>query len=341
MAMIRSKAAASAIVGIYYLLLFVFIMGCLYYGQSLLIPLTLAALFAFLLSPLVTRIERWLGRVFSIMLVVLSFLFITGMISYVLTNQLIEFSNKLPTYRGNIESKLNYFHLREDNGFIQVLDTVAKWKNHLPNPVNPDLQNAGGKEVNAPTPVKVVESSSLDLTMLIKIFISSTVNILESTGLIFILVIFMLFNREDLRGRVIRLIGPRRISSTTRAIDDASQRISQFLFMKLLINLAYGFIIAIGLYFIGIPNAILWGGLAALLRFIPYLGAWISALIPCILSLAISPNWITPLLTIGLFGALDIVVANVIEPLFFSAGTGISSLALIVSAVFWTLLWGR
>jgi methylmalonyl-CoA mutase cobalamin-binding subunit len=163
---------------------------------------------------------------------------------------------------------------------------------------------------------------------------------LGTAGLVLLLVIFMLLKREDLRSRLIRLIGQGRISATTRAMDDAGDRVSRYLLMQFVVNVTYGIPVAIGLYFIGVPNAVLWGACAVVLRFIPYVGPWIGAAIPIALSLAVSPGWIPPLLTIGLFVVLELLSNNVMEPWLYGSSTGVSPMALILAAVCWTWLWG-
>jgi hypothetical protein len=150
----------------------------------------------------------------------------------------------------------------------------------------------------------------------------------------------MLLNRVDLKARIIRLIGRGRISATTLALEDAGQRISHYLLTELIINFSFGSILTFGLYLIGIPNAILWGILLMVLRFIPYIGTWIAASIPVILSVIVSPSWLVPLFTVGLYLVLDLICTNFLEPWLYGARTGISSTALILAAVFWTLLWG-
>ena len=155
-----------------------------------------------------------------------------------------------------------------------------------------------------------------------------------------LLVIFMLLRREDLRRRLIRLIGKGHISATTHAMEDAGARVFRYLLMQLVVNVSYGIPVAIGLYFIGVPNAVLWGAFAAVLRFIPYIGPWIGAAIPIALSLAVSPSWTMPLLTIGLFVVLELLSNNLMEPWLYSSSTGVTPIALIVAAVFWTWLWG-
>ena len=155
-----------------------------------------------------------------------------------------------------------------------------------------------------------------------------------------LLVIFMLLKREDLRGRLIRLVGQGRISTTTRAMEDAGRRVSRYLSTQFLVNTCYGICVAIGLQFIGVPNAALWGVLAGVLRFIPYVGPWAGAVLPVVLSFAISSSWFTPLMTIALFIVLEAIASNVVEPWVYGANTGVSPIALIISAVFWTWLWG-
>ena len=150
----------------------------------------------------------------------------------------------------------------------------------------------------------------------------------------------MLLKREDLRGRMIRLIGQGRISATTRAMDDAGSRVARYLTTLLLVNVGFGSCIAIGLYFIGVPNAALWGAFAAIMRFVPYVGVWIAAAVPVLISFAVSTSWLSPLLTLGLFIVLELINFNALEPWLYGSRTGVSSVALIIAAVFWTWLWG-
>ena len=160
-------------------------------------------------------------------------------------------------------------------------------------------------------PVQVVETSEANPLQLLQVIISPLLGPLGTTGLVILLVIFMLLKREDLRSRLIRLIGQGRISATTRAMDDAGQRVSRYLLMQFVVNVTYGTAVAIGLFFIGVPNAILWGAFATVLRFIPYIGPWIAAAFPVILSLAVSPSWMMPLLTLGLFVLLELICSNI------------------------------
>jgi methylmalonyl-CoA mutase cobalamin-binding subunit len=187
--------------------------------------------------------------------------------------------------------------------------------------------------------VKVIEGRSA-IPQLMQETLSAILSPLGTAALVLLLVIFMLLKREDLRGRLIRLVGQGRISTTTRAMEDAGRRVSRYLSTQFLVNTCYGVCVAVGLQFIGVPNAVLWGVLAAVLRFIPYVGPWVGAFLPVLLSFAISSSWFTPLMTIALFIVLEAIVSNFIEPWLYGANTGVSPIALIISAVFWTWLWG-
>jgi hypothetical protein len=196
---------------------------------------------------------------------------------------------------------------------------------------------------HAPPPTvqaQLAERSKTNSFELLQLIIAPLLGPLGMASLVLLLVIFMLLDREDLRSRIIRLIGQGRISATTRAMDDAGHRVARYLLMQLVVNVTYGIPVAVGLYFIGVPNAMLWGAFATVLRFIPYVGPWIAAAFPIILSLAVSDSWWSPLLTIGLFVVLELLSNNVMEPWLYGKYTGVAPLALIVAAVFWTWLWG-
>ncbi len=163
---------------------------------------------------------------------------------------------------------------------------------------------------------------------------------LGSAGIVIILVVFFLVRREDLRDRFIRLVGKGQVTVTTQMLEDAATRVSRYLSMLFLINVTFGIAVGIGLYLIGVPNAILWGILAATLRFVPYIGPWIAAAAPIGLAMAISTGWLAPILTLGLFVVLELFCGNVLEPWLYGKGTGVSAVAVLVAAVFWTWLWG-
>jgi len=340
--------ATDALVGIWTVLLTSFIIGLLYFGRELLIPLALSALLTFLLAPLVTRIERWIGRIAAVLLVVALIFTGLGAAGWMLTRQFVDLAAKLPEYKGNIIAKMQAFKTPKGGVFTKFSETVEELKKELPGgsaPAAPTKTQEPGKPETAVAsppamPVRVVETSKANPLQMLELFIAPLLGPLGVAALVLVLVIFMLLQREDMRSRLIRLIGQGRISATSRAMDDAGHRVSRYLLMQLLVNVTYGVPVAVGLYFIGVPNAMLWGAFAIVLRFIPYIGPWVAAAFPIALSLATSPGWMAPVLTIGLFVVLEILSNNVMEPWLYGSSTGISPIALIVAAVFWTWLWG-
>lgn len=346
-------AATDALVGLWTVALTAFVIAALYFGRDLLIPLALAALLTFLLSPLVTRLERWLGRIVAVLLVVALIFSALGGAGWILTRQLVDLATKLPEYKGNITQKLHAFRTPKGGTFTKLSQTVDELKQELPGgsaPETPVVTKEPGKPETAiaspPNPlpktvaVQMVETSKGNPFELVQTIITPLLGPLGTAALVLVLVICMLFQREDLRNRLIRLVGQGRIGATTRALDDASDRVSRYLRMQLLVNITYGLCIGIGLYFIGVPNAALWGALSIVLRFIPYIGPWVATILPTLLALAISPGWTMPVLTVTLFGGIELILNNVLEPLLYGKNTGVSSMALIVAAVFWTWLWG-
>src|SRR4030095_151578 len=314
--------------------------------------LALSALLTFLLSPLVTRIERWIGRIAAVLVMVALIFAGFGAAGWMLTRQLVDLAMKLPEYKGNIITKMHAFELPKGGVFTKLSQTVDELKQELPGgtaqaaptitqePGKPETAVASPPHALSAVPVQRGETSDASPFELVKLIIAPLLGPLGTAALVLVLVIFMLLQREDLRSRLIRLIGQGRISATTRAMDDAGHRVSRYLLMQLLVNVTYGTVIAIGLYFIGVPNAVLWGAFGTVLRFIPYIGPWVATILPTLLSLAISPHWTMPILTLALFAGLELLLNNVMEPLLYGAHTGVSSIALIVAAVFWTCLWG-
>ena len=340
--------SADALVGLWTVALTAFIVAALYIARDLLIPLSLAALLTFLLSPLVSALERWLGRICAVLLVVLLIFTGLGAAGWVLTRQLVDLATKLPDYKENISLKLKSIQTPSGGAFTKLSETVEELKQELPGgeaPIVSQVPNKPGttqavKPEATPTAVRVLETTRANPFELVQLIIAPILGPLGTGALVLLLVICMLLQREDLRSRLIRLIGQGRISTTTRAMDDAGARVSRYLLMQLVVNVAYGIPVAVGLGFIGVPNAILWGAFATILRFIPYVGPWIAAAFPITLSLAVSPGWMMPLLTIGLFVVLELLSNNVMEPWLYGSSTGVSPIALIVAAVFWTWLWG-
>jgi predicted PurR-regulated permease PerM/GAF domain-containing protein len=348
------NASTAALVGIWMILLTAFVVTILYVGRQLLIPLALAAMLTFLLAPLVGYIERWIGRIAAVLIVVAMLFGVFGGAGWLLTRQLVDLAAKLPDYQTNIDNRLNAIRLPTGGAFGRFSQSVSELQKQSPDSLEPPANATGpvpetkatttarSRNVPAaqqPMPVRIVESQSR-LPQILQTTATGLLGPLGTAGLVSLLVIFMLLKREDLRGRMIRLIGQGRISATTRAMDDAGSRVARYLTMLLLVNVGFGSCIAIGLYFIGVPNAALWGAFAAIMRFVPYVGVWIAAAVPVLISFAVSTSWLSPLLTLGLFVLLELINFNALEPWLYGSSTGVSSVALIIAAVFWTWLWG-
>jgi predicted PurR-regulated permease PerM len=346
--------STAALVAIWMILLTAFVVTILYVGRQLLIPLALAAMLTFLLAPLVGYIERWIGRIAAVLIVVAMLCSVVGGAGWLLTRQLIDLAAKLPDYQTNIDNKLHAIRLPTGGAFGRFSHSVSELQKQLPDSLEPPASATGPvpetkattatRSLNVPAgqqpmPVRIVDSQSR-FPQILQTTATGLMGPFGTAGLVSLLVIFMLLKREDLRGRIIRLIGQGRISATTRAMDDAGTRVARYLTMLLLVNVSFGLCIAIGLYFIGVPNAALWGAFAAIMRFVPYVGVWIAAAFPILISFAVSTSWLSPLLTLGLFIVLELINFNALEPWLYGSSTGVSPIALIIAAVFWTWLWG-
>jgi predicted PurR-regulated permease PerM len=313
----------------------------LYFARELLIPLAFALTLAFLLGPAVERLERIrLPRLPAIALVgAVACVLLCG-VGYVVARQLLHVAQTLPVYRVALQKKIASVHSPTERSIEKAFDTVSDIAADLAAgaaPATPILwPNAPNQP---PQPVRIVDPDRSQ----IKDAGQMALTILRPVGTIGIVIVFtiyMLLKREELRNRLLLLAGMGHISLMTQALQDAATRISQYLVMQLAVNAAYGFCFGAGLFFIGVPDATLWGVLAALLRIIPYVGTATSLILPLIVSFAISETWWPPLLVLGLFLVLELSVTNFIEPWLYGSRTGISSLALLAMAIFWALLWG-
>jgi predicted PurR-regulated permease PerM len=311
--------------------------GALYLAKGVLVPLTLAVLLSFLLSPVCDRLERWrFGRIPAVLVTALLAFTMLGVVAWMAVVQMTNLAPKMPEYQNNIQAKL---HSTNDyvGGLLSKMTRTTE--NQAPNPS--PLEQAEGPQSRDERPysVRVITTPPSPVQVITGMF-GTLLDVLGSTGIVIVLVVFFLVRREDLRDRFIRLVGKGDVTVTTQAIEDAATRVSRYLSMQLVLNVTFGMAVALGLYLIGVPSAILWGILGATLRFIPYIGAWIAAAVPIGLSLAISTGWVAPMLTVGLFSALELFIGNVMEPWLYGKNTGVSPVAVLVAAVFWTWLWG-
>lgn len=319
------------------LLSVVLVVAVLYFAREILIPVALAVLFAFLLAPLVTRLRRWgLWRVPSVLLVVSLAFVVLAIIGTVVTFQLTDLGRKMPEYQHNVHQKLQ--SLRDSsNGLMGHFTRLMHNLNAELRPQNPPQQSAPGDQKPVPVEIKQGDISPLE-------FVPKILGSLFGFGItvlmVVVFVIFMLLQQEDLRDRVIRLVGWRQLNLTTKALDEAGQRVSRYLLAQLVVNAAFGVPAGIALYFLGVPNPVLWGVLAALLRYIPYLGIWVASFMPAAVVFAIDPGWIKPLAVFGIYGGIDLFMYNFVEPYVYGNTTGLTPLAILVAAVFWAWLWG-
>ena len=301
----------------------------LYWLQAVLVPLALAVLLTFMLSPVVSFLQRrGLGRVPAVLVTVLLALSILGGIGWTLTRQLVTLADELPRYSQNIHRRSRTFA-----GSARAAPS-RRCRRAVADVVG-EIQKTDTSSAARQKPVAVfLEPPSL------LIHLPNLLHALASAGVVTVLVIFMLLERLELRDRVILLIGYRRMTATTRALDEAGERITRYLLMQSIINGSFGVAVGLGLFLIGVPYAVIWGALAAALRFIPYVGAFVSALLPLALSLAVFPGWLQPALVVGLFLVLELVTGMVMEPWLYGQSAGVSQVALLIAVIFWSWLWG-
>lgn len=307
--------------------------AALYWTRALIIPIVLAVLLTLILGPMVNWLQRrGVGRVLAVLLVVSLACLILGTILAVVLLQTKRLALMLPEYKTVIAQKLvDLRDIAPGSWLDEVGDAVQEIRTKIKE-VEPTVKEGSASE---PIPVTLAPSPwSLFLSA------GSAVDVFISAGLVVVLVIFMLIRREDLRTRLIRLFGDGNLIRMTRALDDAAACISRYLLMQFLVNASYGFVLGAGLFVLGVPYSALWGFLAAVLRYVPYLGAWIGAAFPIAISAAVMPNWTAPLLVIAFIVILELVVSNFVEPVVFGRSLGISEVALLISAAFWTWLWG-
>ena len=320
------------------LISFAVICAALYLGQAVLVPLVLAALLTFLLSPLVTRLDRLrVPRVVGVLLVMTLVGGVIGGFGYVVGGQLSSFATELPTHRQNIRTKIREVVAFTRGGAIEnVQDTIEDIS---------DVVEDGGEP--APRGESSATTSPCGSPSISRRRCSATrdgsaplFGAVGTFGLTLLLAIFMLINREDLRDRLVSLSGGPSLAVATKAFADAGARISRYLLMQFIVNATMGLAVGVGLYFIGVPYAAFWGLTAGVLRYLPYVGPWIAALLPITVSLVTAPGWQQVALVVGLFVVLELLSNNVMEPLLYGHSVGLSSLAVIVAAIFWTWLWG-
>ncbi|MBR0951995.1 AI-2E family transporter [Bradyrhizobium canariense] len=330
-------------------ILAVIIVAMLYFGREIFVPIALAILLSFVLAPPVLILQRiHVPRglaVVSVALLAFAFIFAMGSL---LATQLTQLAEDLPRYQSTISEKIQSFRdTRAGRGTLErASDMLKDLSKEIDRPkdsgsargphsmVNP---SASGSPVPVPVEVRQPDPGALES---LRTLISPLVHPLATTGIIIIFVVFILLQREDLRNRLIRLAGSYDLQRTTAALDDAARRLSRLFLTQIILNSAFGVVIGLGLWVIGTPSAIVWGILATVLRFVPYIGAVIAAAFPLALAVAVDPGWSMLLWTLALFLTVEPVVGHVIEPMVYGHSTGLSPVAVVAAATFWTALWG-
>ena len=311
-------------------------------GQEIFVPLALSLLLTFTLAPIVSFLRKqYVPKIAAVILTVASAFVVIAAFSFVVAGQVATLAENIPTYQRNIVEKVHALsQAGSGNGVFEHLSKIVER-------VGAEMQTrAAESQVEAssettrrePMPVEIVTRSK-PIETLVNVIVP-LIRPFATAGLIIVLVIFMLLEREDLRDRFIRLVGLGDLHRTTAALQDAGSRVGKYLLMQLVVNALYAVPITIGLWFLGIPNAILWGLLTLVLRFVPYIGPVIGMILPLFLALAISPGWSLVAWVAALFITIELISNNVIEPWLYGSHTGLSPLAIIISAIFWSWLWG-
>ncbi len=321
------------------------VIAVLYLAREILIPLALAITLTLVLTPAVGWLQKLHIRRFpGALLVILVSMAAVGGISYVIFNQVVQVATELPSYQQNIDNKIRALRMRDTGALSRAAKSVEKLGKDIDTVAETPATAPSGRTARVstpanPLPVQVIEappSALVYLRDLTRPFLGP----LAVLGIVLVFTLYLLVEESDLRNRLFRLAGMSRLNVMTQALDDATKRVSHYLMLQFLVNAAFGTLCGVGLYLIGVPYAALWGTVAALFRIIPYIGSVVAGLLPLVLSLAVFDNWLQPLLVFVLFTTLEVITANLLEPRLYGAHTGISSLALLLTTVFWAALWG-
>ncbi|TCP87769.1 putative PurR-regulated permease PerM [Rhizobium sp. PP-CC-2G-626] len=312
-------------------------------GQEIFVPLALSLLLTFTLAPIVSFLRRRsVPKIAAVMIAVASAFCAIALFSVVVASQVSNLAQNIPAYQRNIVVKVQTLaQAGSGDGIMKHLSGIVERVGEEIQTRAVESQEDAAAAVptsREPMPVEIVTRSNPIQTL--GNFILPLISPFATAGLVIVLVIFMLLEREDLRDRFIRLVGLNDLHRTTEALQDAGKRVGKYLLMQLVVNALYAFPITIGLWILGIPNAILWGLLTLVLRFVPYIGPVIGMILPLFLALAIAPGWSLVLWVGALFLTTELISNNVVEPWLYGSHTGLSPLAIIISAIFWSWLWG-
>jgi predicted PurR-regulated permease PerM len=309
----------------------VLIVGVLYWAQAVLVPVSLAVLITFVLTPPVTWLQRRIGRVGAVLTVVILVFTFFGLAGYGVYRQMTTMGEELPTYRANIRAKILDVRVAKSGGSVEKLEkTLAQIQGDLGTP-----KPAAGTTAQ---PVVVTNDQVAGFSAFS--WLGPVVEPLSTAGFVVTLVLFMLLDREDLRDRLIGLFGHGQLAVTTKAMDEAGMRVSRQLLLQTVVNLIYGALALGGLYLLGVPYPLFWGALGAALRFIPYIGPIGAAGGPIVMAMAALPGWTRSLEVAGFYVALELFTNLVLETVLYAGAAGVSQVALLIAVAFWTWLWG-
>ena len=321
------------------LAVFVVVVSGLYFAREVMVPITLAILLSFVLAPLVSRLRRInVPRVPAVLLSVVLALGVIVALAGLIGMQVASLASDVPRYQHTVEDKVAVVQKLTLGRLSELMNSVGSQSAlQITKPQPPPA--AGGPVKPKPVEVEVQSPPPSPLTIAAEV-LGPIVAPLATTAIVFVVAIFVLMQQEDLRDRLIRLFGSNDLHRTTLALDDAGLRLSRYFLTQLGINAGFGCVITAGLLLIGVPSAVLWGIMGALFRFVPYIGSWLSALLPVALACAVDPGWSMALWTMALYAVVELTVGQVVEPFMYGHSTGLSPISVVVAAIFWSWLWG-
>ena len=316
------------------LLTVVVVLAVLRLAQDVFIPLALAILLTFLLAPMVESLVRWhINRVVSVVASMILAFAVIGALGDLVFNQFADLAHEFPSYQRQFRTNLTHWSGALQVGVAETTKAFEELTREIERVTPSDPKPRGVPKVQIVTP----GPSALDT---VRQILGPFVRPVGTTFAVIVLVTFMLLKLPDLRERLVRLLGARNLHLTTEALGDAAGRVSRYLLMQILINGWTGLWVGVGLFFLGVPNAVLWGALTLILRFIPYVGIVMAQAIPLVLSFAVFDAWTKPVEVLALFGVLELFNYTVLEPWLYGTRTGVSPVALLLAAAFWAWMWG-
>ncbi|WP_448190913.1 AI-2E family transporter [Azospirillum sp. sgz301742] len=314
-------------------------MVALYFGRAVFQPLALAILFSFALAPIIKRLQRWnVPKTPAVIAVTLLVFLALGGVAAVVSLQVVDLARKIPEYEQNLLDKIGSVRdAAPEGGLLRRMTTLG---NDLEKAIARAPDGSAGATGASQRPIAVEVQATSSPLRIIGEYAGPILGPLASAGIVIVFTVFILLQREDLRNRLIRLAGSADLQRTTTAIDDGVSRLSRYLLAQFVLNGAFGTVIGLCLWVVGLPNPLLWGIIAGLMRFVPFIGSFVAASLPVVVALAVSPGWTMPLLTLAVFVVLEVAAGNVVEPWLYGSSTGLSPLSVLVAAVFWTMIWG-